>query len=130
MAAAASVLSFTVETLQYFVITGRDASLGDVVSNRPAACSGPRSSLGLALLRAPATCRTLLIAGRLIWVSLLAAVGLASGAGRQDLAPQRVAGRTTHRICIRSSGRSAGHAGRKAMPRKALHPTAARSRND
>jgi hypothetical protein len=85
VAAAAFVLSFTVETLQYFVITGRDASLGDVVSNSTGGVLGAALvPLGFALWApSPRLAGRLLIAGCLIWVLLLAAAAWLQAPGAQ-----------------------------------------------
>jgi hypothetical protein len=71
---AAFLLSFTIEALQYFVVTGRDASLGDVLTNTTGGVVGAALvPVCFALLApSPRLARRLVLAGSLIWVTQLA----------------------------------------------------------
>jgi hypothetical protein len=71
---AAALLSFTVETLQYFIITGRDASLGDVLSNTLGGAVGAALVPCFFALVAPSPrlARHLLTAGCAIWTGMFA----------------------------------------------------------
>jgi hypothetical protein len=82
---AAFLVSFTVETLQYFVIAGRDASLGDVLSNSTGGVLGAALvPCSFALLApSPRLARHLLIAGCPIWVLQLAVSAWLQGPGAQ-----------------------------------------------
>jgi hypothetical protein len=74
VAAAASV-SFTVELLQYLVITGRDASLSDVLTNTASGAMGATLGGVLPALMAPSPAR----ASRLLIGALAAPLALLAG---------------------------------------------------
>jgi hypothetical protein len=85
VAAASLLLSFTIESLQYFVITGRDASLGDVVSNSTGGMIGAALVPVCFALLAPSTrlAGRLLAAACLVWVLLLAVSAWLQAPGAQ-----------------------------------------------
>jgi hypothetical protein len=94
VAAAASV-SFTVELLQYLVITGRDASLSDVLTNTASGAMGAALGGVLPALTAPSPVRaTRLLVGALAApLALLAAWGWLLG---PDMPPGRLMSRWAH----------------------------------
>jgi VanZ like family len=84
-AVAAALLSFTVETLQYFVVTGRDPSLGDLINNTAGGAAGAAVAGRLGGLAWPSAsaARRLLLCGTVIWLAWLgvSALSLSPGAG-------------------------------------------------
>jgi hypothetical protein len=82
----AGLLSFTVEALQLVAVSGRDASLSDLVSNTAGGALGvwlaPR--LHAAALPAPALARRLLVGGAAVWVVLLALSAWLQAPGTSD----------------------------------------------
>jgi hypothetical protein len=76
---AAALLSLAVESLQYFVVTGRDASLSDLLTNTGgaamAAAVAPRLP-GL-VLPAPGAARRYLLGSAALWLSVLGLSALA-----------------------------------------------------
>lgn len=73
--AAAALVSLTVETLQYFVIIGRDASLGDVLSDTAGGVVGAGLVPYCRALVAPSSVLAwrLLLLWAVIWIGMLAA---------------------------------------------------------
>ena len=76
--ALCALLSFAVESLQYFSQTGRDASLSDLITNTTSGALGAAigSRLDRLLLPAAAAARRLSLAGAAAWVGLLLFTGL------------------------------------------------------
>ena len=77
--AASAALSITVESLQYSVVTGRDASLSDVLTNTTGGAIGAWIGARLALLLAPdrALARVLFPAGVALWLGTIGFSALA-----------------------------------------------------
>jgi hypothetical protein len=84
-------LSLAVETVQYFPLTGRDASLSDVITNTASGAMGAAIGrrLGLLLTPGPALARRLWLASAAAWLGLL----VFTAASMQPWAP---AGRIRH----------------------------------
>lgn len=72
-AAVAAIFSFAVEALQFWVVTGRDSSLGDLMTNTTGAVLGALLAphLGVLLLPSPEPARRLLLGGTATWLGLL-----------------------------------------------------------
>ena len=72
--AACAILSLGVETAQYFLVTGRDASLSDILTNTAggALAAALARRLGLLLAPGPALAGRLAPAGAAAWLGLLA----------------------------------------------------------
>jgi hypothetical protein len=85
VAATAALLSFAIEALQYFVVTGRDASLGDVINNTIGGTLGAGLVSSAATLAAPSPARAgrLFAAGALAWLVVLALSAWLQGPGAQ-----------------------------------------------
>jgi hypothetical protein len=66
-------LSLAVETVQYFALTGRDASLSDVITNTASGAMGAAigKRLGLLLAPGPVLARRLSLAAAAAWLALL-----------------------------------------------------------
>jgi hypothetical protein len=74
-----AALSFAIETAQYFAISGRDASLGDLLTNTAGAALGAMlaASWRVWLVPTPRSARLLSLAAALIWLSQVAVTGAA-----------------------------------------------------
>src|SRR5882724_7729315 len=74
-----AALSFAIETAQYFAISGRDASLGDLLTNTAGAALGAllAASWRVWLVPTPRSARLLSLAAALIWLSQVAVTGAA-----------------------------------------------------
>ena len=72
------LLSLTVESLQYFVVVGRDPSLSDLTTNTIGTAVGHAilATWGAWSAPAPAVARKLLAAGAVAWAALLAATAV------------------------------------------------------
>ena len=77
--AACAALSLAVESLQYFVVPGRDASLSDLITNTAggALAAGIAGRLPALLLPDPALARRLTLNAALLWLGVLAASAVA-----------------------------------------------------
>nr|MBA3555970.1 VanZ family protein [Gemmatimonadales bacterium] len=84
--AASALLSFSVEGLQYFVVAGRDASLGDLLSNTTGGALGAALGpwLGGVLCPTRGAARRLLAGGVAAWLGLLALSGWLQQPGAGD----------------------------------------------
>jgi hypothetical protein len=76
--AACALLSLGIETAQYFLVTGRDASLSDLITNTISGAlgAGLGARLGLLLAPHPALARRLSRSAGAAWLGLVAFTGL------------------------------------------------------
>lgn len=69
---ACALLSLSIESLQYFVVVGRDASLSDVLSNTTGGALGAAMAprLGILLAPGPKAARALTLSGAALWLGI------------------------------------------------------------
>ncbi|MBA2458431.1 MAG: VanZ family protein [Gemmatimonadales bacterium] len=129
--AVAALLSFSVEALQYFVVTGRDASLGDLLSNTAGGALGAALApwIGRIVCPAPASARRLLTGGAAAWLGLLALSGWLQQPGASNgVLVSTWAGHSARPNPFRGTVRSAALNG-VAMPPDGAPPDSSRIRD-